>query len=175
MKNLLQLVSTANDVVVVRLNPELTVLDHALNPWLPEAQYVSVTRGRNHIMTFIYEDGSKWSIEWGDNGCTLLADSLRETRNKIVDFIQKECGIMLDLYENSIPVEAWIYFDGFCECYRVSVYDQNKNLGYMQFGFKEQYKPFDTMVKCLKQEDVIWECVGYYGDQYPNRWKWVLL
>ena len=103
MKDILKLVHVDNEKVVVQFKENLSNLDKALNPWiLPNADYVTISRGKNHIMRVITKDGNSWSINWGDNGYTLISDSLLESRQKIVEFIENECFIPLDL---TIPNE----------------------------------------------------------------------
>ena len=97
MNNILELVHVDESKVVVKFK-ELSNLEKAMTSWvLPNAEYVTITRGRDHIMTIIRNDGSSWSIEWGDSGCTVMSKSLIESRNRIVDFIEQECYILLNI------------------------------------------------------------------------------
>ena len=97
MNSILELVHVDDSKVVVKFK-ELSNLEKAMNSWvLPEAEYVTITRGRDHIMRIIRKDGSSWSIEWGDSGCTAMSKSLIESRNRIVDFIEQECHILLNI------------------------------------------------------------------------------
>lgn len=110
-KDVLELVHYDNDKVVVKFK-ELSNLEKAMNPWVLNAEYVTITRGKNHIMTMISKDGGSWSISWGDNGCTMISDSLLRSRKEIVAFIEKDCFIPLDLdIPNFLIEEASVYYN----------------------------------------------------------------
>lgn len=133
MSTVLQLVEVTNDLVIVEVVPNLTPLEKARAPWAPNARYVSVTRGRNHTMTFIKEDSSSWSIVWGYSGCTMISDSLRETRDRIVNFIEQECGIPLELKSDKI-VAATIYFNSNFGKWQINLTDEKGYSGNVWFA-----------------------------------------
>ena len=133
MSNVLKLVEATNELVIVEVNPDLTPLEKARAPWAPNARYVSVTRGRNHTMTFIKEDSSSWSINWGYTGSTMISDSLRETRDRVVNFIEQECGIPLDLTSDKI-VAATVYFNSNFRKWQINLTDSKGNSGNVWFA-----------------------------------------
>lgn len=93
MNKVLELVSVDNEKVVIKVNAKdpLTV---AMNPeFSSDMAYITVTRGNNHTLTVIKEDGKTWSINWGNSGTTLCSDGVNKMKWRVVDFIQKECGI----------------------------------------------------------------------------------
>ena len=132
MSDVLKLVEATNELVIVEVNPDLTPLEKARAPWAPNARYVSVTRGKNHTMTFIKEDSSTWSINWGYTGSTMISDSLLETRNRIVKFIEQEYGIPLDLTSDKI-VAATIYFNSNFGKWQINLTDSKGNSGNVWF------------------------------------------
>lgn len=74
--------------------------------------YITITRGRNHVMSVINKDGSTWSISWGESGCTMCSDSTNALKWAARDFFQLDCGILLDLtVDNSEIKEATIYYN----------------------------------------------------------------
>jgi hypothetical protein len=139
MSNVLKLVEVTNELVIVEVNPDLTPLEKARAPWAPNARYVSVTRGKDHTMTFIKEDSSSWSIVWGYSGSTMISDSLRETRNRVVNFIEQECGIPLELKSDKI-VAATIYFNANFGKWQINLTDEkgySGNVWFMNADFED--------------------------------------
>lgn len=120
-----ELVKRTPDLVVIKVK-DVDNLTKACHPEMPTCEYVSVTRGRNHIMTFINKDGSSWSISWGDSGCTMCSDSLRATKWDIVHFIEDDCGILLDLKDDDI-VKASIFYNNNFKKWELSVRDSGNH------------------------------------------------
>ena len=157
-KDVLELVHYNNDRVIVKFK-ELSNLEKAMNPWvLTGAEYVTITRGRDHIMTVITKDGGSWSISWGDNGCTMISDSLLRSRKEIVAFIEKDCFIPLDLDVPNFWIEAEnVYY--------------NNNVGYWQANFEAQGKRsriWDKEWVCAKDainfaKNIIGDCEWFKG------------
>ena len=132
MSQILFMESVSDDLVVVKVKPDLTPLDIALNPWVnKDIAYISVTRGKNHIMTFISPEGETWSIEWGDNGYTLISDALRERKNKIVEFI-KDRGVSIGL--RGPATEATILFNHNFNRWQLTLQDKTGNSDYLWFN-----------------------------------------
>ena len=91
MKPILMKESVSNNLIVVKVNPDLTPLDIAMNPWIDSSiAYISLKRGKNKVMTFIRHDGSTQSISFGENGHTLISDALDERKHKVLNFIIHE-------------------------------------------------------------------------------------
>ena len=133
MSDVLELVHVDNSKVVVKFK-ELSNFDKALNPWvLPNADYITITRGKRHIMTVITKDGKSWSINWGEGGVTMISDSLLESRRQIVSFIEKECLIPIDLtISNDEITEASVFYNQWFTSWQVQLrgegYGQEANI-----------------------------------------------
>ena len=126
-KDVLELVHYDNDKVVVKFK-ELSNLEKAMNPWVLNYEYVTITRGKNHIMTMISKDGGSWSISWGDNGCTMISDSLLRSRKEIVAFIEKDCFIPLNLdVPNYLIESANVYYNNNVGCWQANFYVRGKS------------------------------------------------
>jgi hypothetical protein len=83
-------------------------------------------------MTFINDDSSSWSIVWGDRS-TLISDSLRETRDRIVDFIEQECGFPLEIMTDEIK-SATVYFNRYFGKWQINLIDSKDNSGNVWFA-----------------------------------------
>lgn len=127
-KDILELVHHDNNKVVVKFK-ELSNLEKAMNPWvLADADYVTITRGRNHIMTVISKDGKSWDICWGESRCTMISDSLLRSRKEIVAFIEKDCFIPLDLNVPNFWIEeANIYYNDCFGCWQANFHAQRNS------------------------------------------------
>lgn len=95
MANVFELVEDNDSVVVLKVNADdpLTV---ALNPYVNATyDYISVTKGENHILTIVKKDGSTFSFHWGISGYTLICDELELLRKKVLHTI-KLCDIKIE-------------------------------------------------------------------------------
>ena len=118
MTPVLELVHNDNEKVVIKVNAKdpLTV---ALNPeFNANMAYITVTKGENHIMTIIREDGSSWSFHWGGNGTTLISDSVLAMKNKVIAFI-RENGIAYGL--TGYPTEATVFYNDYFKSWQLTL------------------------------------------------------
>ena len=87
MNNVFELIENNSEMVVLKVNAgdNLTI---AMNPYINGTyDYISVTKGKNHILTVIKKDGTSFSFHWGYSGYTLISDSLELLREKVMRFI----------------------------------------------------------------------------------------
>ena len=85
---------TAEQVVI-----KVTAVDNyviATHPYISgDYDYITITRGKNHIFTIIYKDGHTWSFSWGDRGTTMISDGTRRLKEKVLKFLEEECHILI--------------------------------------------------------------------------------
>lgn len=117
-ENIFELVKCdySKSILKVKTVDNLTIAEY---PFInAKMDYITITHGENHIMTVINKDGSTWSITWGKSGYTLCSDSVRNLRCAAVDFLQKECKILLEL---KTPIKrASIFFNPHCNTWQLS-------------------------------------------------------
>lgn len=90
-----ELVENNDNLVVLKVKADdnLTI---ALNPYVNATyDYISVTKGKDHILTIIKKDGTSFSFHWGYGGYTLISEDLELLRKRVVEFIKLN-GISLD-------------------------------------------------------------------------------
>lgn len=99
---------TSNQIILsVKAKDPLTV---ARYPFLQKKfEYITLTRGKKHILTVIYEDGNTFYFDWGDGGYTLISDSLEMLKKAVCQFIEGK-GILLE-YTGKPVVRAVIYYN----------------------------------------------------------------
>jgi len=70
--------------------------------------YITVTRGDEHVLTVIYENGQTFSFHWGTSGYTLIGESLENLREAVTQFIE-DSNYLLDLACFKDPYDCTIY------------------------------------------------------------------
>lgn len=131
-----ELVENNDEMVVLKVNTEdnLTV---ALNPYISgDMDYISVTKGENHILKVIRKDGTTFSFHWGHSGYTLISNELELLQKKVVEFIERELYIPLEL---NFPIKT------------IMVY-YNPNYHKWQITMENKYKMADLFTTCGEYE-----------------------
>ena len=86
------IVQNTPEIIVLKVRP-LTNFDVAMNPYLgTDYDYISVTKGENHILTVVKKDGKSFSFNWGIGGHTLISEELELLKNKVIRFIHDKTG-----------------------------------------------------------------------------------
>ena len=74
-------------VLKVNANDSLTV---AMHPYVQSNyDYITVTRGSDHVLTVVKKDGTTFDFHWGYSGYTLISEGLEVLRRKVVEFIKR--------------------------------------------------------------------------------------
>lgn len=122
--------------------------------------YITITRGRRHTMTVINKDGSTWSVDWGEGGVTMCADSVNALKWAARDFFQLECGVLLDFtVENDEIKEATVFYNHNLRSWQLS----------LRVGpYQEQHLWFKD---CKNKDDVIEKSKRYIGER---TWRYQL-
>ena len=142
--SVLELVSVDNEKVVIKINAKdpLTV---AMNPeFSSNMAYITITRGENHIMTIVREDGTTWSFHWGCSSSTLISDSVATMRNKVVDFI-RENGIVFGLTNK--PSEATIYYNNNYKSWQLTLRNGSES---DYIWYEDAHNEYDMMAYAKK-------------------------
>lgn len=82
-------------------------------------EYITVTRGGNHILTVIHKDGHTFSFSWGNGGYTLISDELKLLKRNILAFIENNDIIIA--YDGSPVTKASIYYNDSFKCWQLSL------------------------------------------------------
>ena len=122
LKDIFELVKHDSQKAILKVKDvdNLMIAEH---PYISKKMdYITITRGNRHTMTVINKDGSTWSVNWGDGGCTLCSDSVDKLKWAARDFFQLDCGILLDLtVDNSKIKEASIFYNSFYRAWQLSL------------------------------------------------------
>lgn len=111
MKNeVFELVKCSDDYVILKVNAEDNFVI-AMHPYVNATyDYITVTRGKNHLLTVVKKDGTTFSFSWGEDGYTVISESLKTLKAEVVNFIQSECYIPIKL-KTSIYTKAKICYN----------------------------------------------------------------
>lgn len=145
MSEIFEFVKADNSKAILKVK-ELSTLMIAEHPYMnSKMDYITITRGKQHTMTVINKDGSTWSVDWGDHGCTLCSDSVDSLKWAARDFFQEECGILLDFcFRNDKIDDARIFYNDYFNAWQLSLSGLGKN---QSIRFKDADNEEDVMVK----------------------------
>ena len=98
-----------DEVIVLKVNCN-SPLEAAKNPYVDMTyDYISLTRGRDHILTVVDKQGKSWSIDFGISGHTLVDDRTTLLKNKVLDFLN-ENHILVE-YRGEPLREARVFYN----------------------------------------------------------------
>lgn len=110
--SILKLHTVTNEQVVLEVK-ELSLLEIAMNPMFDKTmEYITVTRGGNHTLTVIKNDGTKFSFEWGSSGHTLISDNLERLKSYVLKFLKDE-KIFIDSTSDNVIQGKTFYNENF--------------------------------------------------------------
>lgn len=100
--------------VIVKVLP-LSLIDVAKHPFVSaDWAYITVTKGKNHVLSVIKQDGTKGvSFEWGKGGYTLISNGLEDLKQAVCLFVERDSAIMLDVDFESIKEATICYNSNF--------------------------------------------------------------
>ena len=88
LNEIFKFVSADEDKVIIEVIAD-SPLKVAMFPFVSsEYNYITITRGRDHVLTVIKKDGKTFSFDFGDSGHTLISDSLKELKKYVLKFIE---------------------------------------------------------------------------------------
>ena len=102
----LQEVSDSKVIIKVNADSPLTIAQY---PFIEKQfAYITVTRGKDHNLVIVYDDGHTWSFRWGLSGETIIDDTTFMLRVAVCQFIE-ENNILFGYSGGSI-YEAKIFY-----------------------------------------------------------------
>ena len=92
MDDVFEVCEVSDDKVIIKVNTDdlLAIARHiGLDA---NAAYITVTRGKDHVLSVIKKDGTSYSFDWGESGYTLISNRLEALRLDVIDFIHENGG-----------------------------------------------------------------------------------
>ena len=154
LNEIFKLVSADEDKVVIEVLAD-SPLKVAMFPFVSsEYNYITVTRGRKHVLTIIKKDGKTFSFHFGDGGYTLISESLEELKKYVLKFIS-DSGILIEWNGQGIR-RVDIYYNSNYKKWQLTLEGKRKtNYG---FGSVDVHY-WSSNAKSL--EDMIVECTKF--------------
>ena len=154
MNKIFKLVSVDAEKAIIEVG-ELDLLDLAEHPYLDvDNKYITVTRGDDHILKVINKDGSSWSIVWGYHGATRCGDLVNKLKGAVVDFLQNECGILLDMTIDNSEIEgATVFYNRHYGSWGMTVYAEGQNQSVRLKGCKDKDEAIEKATKFVGHRD----------------------
>lgn len=124
LKSVFSIVANDLEKVVIKVDAKdsLTV---AMNPYVKSSyDYITVTKGSDHILTVIKESGDTFSFHWGSSGYTLICDELEMLKRKVVEFLDRE-NVPIELNFNTVT-SVEVYYNRYLNHYAVMIYGVDK-------------------------------------------------
>ncbi len=117
-----------------------------------QMKYITVTRGREHQLVIINNDGSQTNFSWGDSGYTIIGDNSKMLKVNVIKFIEDN-GILIDCTTTVVRDPAKIFF--------------NHNFGEWQLTLGAAYYKSKTAKNVM---DMINECKKFVvADNWRSR------
>ena len=93
MDNMFELVLANEKEIVLKVIAKENLENLDKNSYL-DANYITVTRGIDHVLEVIKDDMSIFSFSWGFNGHTVISDKFERLKKEVIEFlISKEIFI----------------------------------------------------------------------------------
>ena len=129
------------DKVVIKVNAD-TPLKVAMFPFVSgNDAYITVTRGRNHILTVINKNGNTCSFHWGDSGYTLISDELEELKHQVLRFIDS-CGILLE-YKGGNVTDVSVFYNRNFKAWQLTLRTSTGDVFYRDYNAESFDDMFD--------------------------------
>lgn len=148
LNKIFEVADNSLDTLVIKVK-KLSPLEVALHPFVSaNMQYITVSKGRNHTLTVIYENGHHGDrFNWGDSGYTLISDGLEDLKKAVIKFAEDENRILLDADFTKIT-EAYICYNNNFHAFQLFVGGEGRNYAcYRNYNIRS----IDEMRKCAEE------------------------
>ena len=104
------LAKNAKDMAILKVMTK-TPWEIAQHPYLSsDYEYVTITKGDDHIFTIVKEDGTTFSSHFGRNGYTLVSEDISLLQKKAMNAL-KNYGVIMDIPTLDLPYKMNIYYN----------------------------------------------------------------
>lgn len=83
----------------------------AQHPYLSSNyEYITVTKGEDHVFAIVKEDETTFSFHYGRSGCTLVSEDLTMLKNKVINALENY-GVIMDIPIMELPYKMSIFYN----------------------------------------------------------------
>ena len=123
LDNIFSIADVDDNQVIIKVHAD-SPLKVAQYPFISgEYEYITVTRGKSHLLKIIYKDGNSFSFHWGGGSSTMIDEELKELKQQVVLFIEQNY-IFLD-YSGEPITKIEIWFNSNVHLWQVSLEPTN--------------------------------------------------
>ena len=104
------LAKNAEDMAILKVVAK-TPWEVAQHPYLSSNyEYITVTKGEDHVLTIVKEDGTTFSFHYGRSGCTLVSKDLTMLKNKVINALE-DYGVIMDIPIMELPYKMSVFYN----------------------------------------------------------------
>ena len=116
------------DLIVIKVNCDNN-LTAAKNPPVDMTyDYISITRGEEHIFDVIHKDGTSYSFHFGESGRTCISKPTELLKDKVLNFL-KERHILIG-YKHQPLAQAYICYNPNYKKWQLTMESRNRESVY---------------------------------------------
>ena len=114
-----------------------------------EWDYITVTRGKEHVLTIVDNNGSRFDFYWGESGYTLISESLKKLKLSVIDYLEKENYILLDWDDGKVN-QASICYNGNFESWQLKLEGYRYGSTIRAFARDKKIRSVEEMIEYAK-------------------------
>ena len=144
-----EIVERNSDKIILKVlaKDSLTVAKH---PYVSaEWDYITVTRGKEHVLTVIKNEGSTFNFHWGESGYTLISEGLKKLKLAVIDYLEKENYILLDWDDGKVN-QASICYNGNFESWQLKLEGYRYGSTIRAFARDKKIRSVEEMIEYAK-------------------------
>ena len=144
-----EIVERNSDKIILKVlaKDSLTVAKH---PYVSaEWDYITVTRGKEHVLTVIKNDGSTFNFHWGESGYTLISEGLKKLKLAVIDYLEKENYILLDWDDGKVN-QSSICYNGNFESWQLKLEGYRYGNTIRAFARDKKIRSVEEMIEYAK-------------------------
>ena len=114
-----------------------------------EWDYITVTRGKEHVLTVIKNEGSTFNFHWGESGYTLISEGLKKLKLAVIDYLEKENYILLDWDDGKVN-QVSICYNGNFESWQLKLEGYRYGSTIRAFARDKKIRSVEEMIEYAK-------------------------
>lgn len=135
--------------VILKVLPR-SPLGVARQPYIrAEWDFITVTRGEEHILTVLRKDGVAFDFHWGRSSYTLISESLKQLQKAVIDFLENEKYILLDWDDGKVN-QASICYNGNFESWQLKLEGYRSGNTVRAFARNKKIRSSEEMIEYAK-------------------------
>lgn len=140
-------------------------------------KYITITKGKEHMLTITKENGTTSSFSFGESGHTCVSDNLTMLKFKALDAVF-QYGILIDIKTMKKPTQVEIFYNDYFKRWqsRLCVGDvEGEQMHFFNCATEEEtiqklkeifaFEPMNIIVRKAVTGIMVWSCDMYYDNR----------